>query len=260
MKRYIFLFFVLTSVVAASAQQATPFIVPIAKGYFDTTRLFHKEGCCPYSVEIANNAPAPNKTSIRFTLNDTDSLFSSGMRAEIAFKPEPVLKVERWYSFDVFIPTDYPDDATPEIIAQWHERPDFELGEDWRSPPISLRHQNGNCFLNLLWSAAPVNTNLTALSRKFELGKIKKGVWTNWIFQIKFSWEADGILNLWQDGKKVLSYKGPNCYNDRRGNYFKLGIYKPGWKDRLSITTRAVHKRILYFSNIKLSDSVIKYK
>lgn len=47
-----------------------------------------------------------------------------------ARRPQVQIGGEYWYGFSIYLPEDYVADAIWEIVAQWHGRPDFDLGED----------------------------------------------------------------------------------------------------------------------------------
>ncbi|MGN6493955.1 MAG: polysaccharide lyase [Agriterribacter sp.] len=213
----------------------------------------NREACCSYSIIRSNSVARDGKYSMRFELNKDDALVHGGKRAELITLKERTPNVERWYRFSIFLPIDYGIDSVEEIVAQWHEVPDFDLGETWRSPPISLQINKDKWVAGVSWASNPVNTNNTLSGRKYAtLGVIERGKWTDWIFHIRFSYKEDGILQIWKDSAQVLDYSGPNYYNDRVGPYFKLGIYKWRWQDVKNKSV--VTQRILYFDRVKISN------
>lgn len=236
------------------------FLLPLEKSFLDTTKIISKEVCCSYSFTILKQGPNTKEKTIKFTLLDSDPIINSGVRSELAFKPEPKVKVNRWYSFDIYLPPNYIADSTPEILAQWHEIPDFDRGETWRSPPISLWTQGNRWYLHILWSGDTINTNKTAHAEIYDLGEIKKKEWTSWVFHINFSWEADGKLEIWQQNKKIFIKNGPNAYNDKVGEYFKIGIYKWVWSKLEQRKTSITQKREVYYKNIKVGNEKQDYQ
>lgn len=235
------------------------FLLPLEKSFLNTTKIVSKEMCCPYSYSVMEHGPNTQEKTIKFTLLNTDSMVNGGVRSELAFRREPKVKVERWYGFDIFLPEDYVIDSAPEALAQWHEVPDFNKGENWRSPPISLWTQGKHWYLHILWSADIVNTNKTAHTEIYDLGELEKGKWIPWIFHIKFSWEADGQLEIWQHNKKIFEKNGPNAYNDEVGNYFKIGIYKWVWNKPQTRKTSLALKREVYYKNISVGNEKQTY-
>lgn len=213
----------------------------------------NREACCSYSIVRSNSVARDGKYSVRFELNKDDIPVHGGKRAELITWREPTPDAERWYRFSIFLPEEFGIDSVEEIVAQWHEVPDFDLGETWRSPPIALQINKDKWVASVMWASDAVNTNKTLSGKKSEqLGVIEKGKWVDWIFHIRFSHKDDGVLQIWKDGNQVLDYTGPNYYNDRVGPYFKIGIYKWRWQDvhNKSVVTQ----RILYFDRVKISD------
>jgi hypothetical protein len=152
------------------------------------------------------------------------------------------------------LPTDFVADPMAEKIAQWHEIPDWDLGETWRSPPISLGIQNDHYNLQILWAAAPVNTNNTKDGEKdIDLGPVDKGKWNDFVFHIKFSYKSDGILEIYKNKVKIFSLIGPNSFNDENYPYFKVGIYKWTWNGWASYSPES--KRVLYVDEVRIGNS-----
>jgi len=209
------------------------------------------------SIELSNDVKFKGKPSIRFELQRFDTAVANGKRAEIMFRPEKSLPVDRWYVFSIWLPKDYAVDSLPEIVAQWHAVPDFSLGETWRSPPIALTIQNGMWLLETRWASEAVNSNNTLSGLETVcLGNTVDMRWTGWVFHIKFDYKNTGILEVWRDGVKCYYRRGPNYYNDQTGPFFKFGIYKWDWNNNQIQTS--IYKRVLYFGGVKLGESNMK--
>lgn len=211
------------------------------------------ESCCSYSIIRSNSVAREGKYSVRIELNKDDILVHGGKRAELLTWREPTPYVERWYRFSIFLPVEYKIDSVEEILVQWHEVPDTHLGETWRSPPISLQINKDKWIASVMWATDPVNTNQSLSGRKSQqLGDVERGKWVDWIFHIRFSYQSDGLVQVWKDKTKVMDYSGPNYYNDKTGPYFKLGIYKWRWQDKNNQSV--VTKRILYYDKVKIAN------
>lgn len=201
--------------------------------------------------EILHNG----QPALRFELNKKDEAVSNGKRSEIATPPEISPNVERYYSFSIFLPNDFETDTIPEIVAQWHAQPDFSSGETWRSPPIALSTRNGHWRLTIRWATDSVNTNKTVSGIKsVDLGAYEKNKWIDWQFHIKFSCKDDGLIEVWKNKASVFTRKGPNYYNDKKGPFFKFGIYKWAWMNKN--LSSAITRRVLYFSDVNIADSM----
>lgn len=212
-----------------------------------------EEKCCDFSIRQTDSVAHTGKHAIRFEVNRSDKSVANGKRAELVWKPEKKTNIDRWFSFSIFLPGNYEKDNPSDILAQWHETPDTDLGESWRSAPIALKTQNGYWRASILWSADKVNTDKSIAGKQnFALGKQDKDQWTNWVFHIRFSCYDDGLVEIWKNGEQVLNYPGPNYYNDKKGPFFKFGIYKPDWKNKASKST--VTKRVVFFDDVIIGN------
>ncbi|MEJ8801488.1 polysaccharide lyase [Pontibacter sp. H249] len=205
------------------------------------------------SIALSNDVARQGKYAVRFEINKKDPLKSGGNRAELFLPQEDELKIERWYGMSIYLPKTYVTEPEPEIVAQWHVFPDKDLGEDWRSPPVALITKNGRWILAINWAKAPVNTNETIDGFKdIDLGLYSNNTWTDWVFQIRFSWQEDGLINIWKNDTLVYTYAGPNAYNDKSGVFLKLGLYKWIWES-------PVPQRIVYFDEIRIGSQDADY-
>lgn len=211
-----------------------------------------KEICRPNALTITREVARKGKGAARFEFAKTDVLEYDGyVRAEIHQGSET--ENERWYGFSNYLPNDFVPDPLAEKIAQWHEVPDWDLGEGWRSPPVSLGIKDDRYYVQILWAAAPVNTNKTKDGEKtIDLGPIDKGKWNDWVFHIRFSWQPDGIVEIWKNKQPVFSWQGPNTFNDRHHPYFKIGIYKWGWKGWAEYSPE--DKRVLFYDEVRIGN------
>jgi hypothetical protein len=60
----------------------------------------------------------------------------------------------------------------------------------------------------------------------FEDPKLERGRPYRFVYHFRISPESDGMVRLWRDGELVADYRGPVGYPDKRGPYFKLGVYR----------------------------------
>jgi Polysaccharide lyase len=177
----------------------------------------------------------------------------SGPRAEIG--------KEYWYGFSILLPEDYHPDHIWEIVAQWHGVPDFDAGENWRNPIMALSTTDGRWSWVSRWDAKR-NTFASGKrqyggTRDYDLGPYRKGVWTDWVIHIKWSYGSDGLLKVWKDGATVIDVDGPNAFNDEHGPFFKMGLYK-GWRDP-DRPSDAVSRRTLYHDEFRMGGSDAGY-
>lgn len=169
---------------------------------------------------------------------------------------------EYWYGFSIFLPDGYITDNVWEIVAQWHGVPDFDIGETWRNPVMALSTNGGRWTLLNRWDAK-ANTFAEGKrkyggTKRYDLGKYRTGVWTDWVVHVKWSYHQDGFLEVWKDGKKIVHQEGPNAFNDKKGPYFKMGIYK-GWKNPQK-PSDAVARRLLYHDEFRMAGPGARYE
>lgn len=212
------------------------------------------ETCRPTALTISHEVtPRKGNGMARFEFAKSDVTNYNGyVRAEI--HRESPTDAEHWYAFSNYLPTDFVSDPMAENIAQWHEVPDWDKGENWRSPPIALGIVNDRYYVKIMWAAAPVNTNNTKDGEKdVDLGPVDKGKWNDFVFHIKFSYTSSGILEIYKNKVKIFSLYGPNSYNDEVYPYFKLGIYKWGWNGWASYSPES--KRVLYMDEVRIGNA-----
>lgn len=151
-----------------------------------------------------------------------------GYRAELHELLHHVAPIgsESWYGFSTYLPPDWPDLDNRTVISQFHATPD--PGEVWRSPPLAVRYTAGR--LTVTGRTSPERIQDANDGRELALydheGPLEKGVWHDWVFHVRWSYESDGFVEAWLDGAPVVDYRGPIGYNDLAGVWFKWGIYR----------------------------------
>ena len=221
----------------------------------------------PHSAQISPT-PDPDErsgsNSVKFTLKESD--WDVTNRSEIGLK-SVAADSEYVYSFSTFLPESYTADPTPEILAQWHAKPDFDLGETWSKagPVLSLNVADGKWLIDSRWDSRQImqpqaNKGKKAVpegSTSMDLGNYQTGEWTDWIFRVKWSLGDDGLIEVWQDGELVMSQTGPNRYNDLLGPYFRMGIYKPAGWDEAEVSQREAFYDDLSVFPVTEADSLL---
>jgi len=184
-----------------------------------------------YSCEVVTAPVRCGKYAARFEIRQGDS--PPGVvnyRAELheLLDYRAPMGSTAWYGFSTFIPSDWVDLDNRAVIAQWHATPDLFKGEVWRSPPLAVRYRKGAMYVTARWSAEAVQKKNDAPQKELyrHPGAWPKGRWRDWVFQVRWSYKSDGLVNAWLDGKQVIKYAGPVGYNDRDGPWFKWGIYR----------------------------------
>lgn len=237
---------------------------PHARSYLLFIGDFEKGDLSGWSV--SGNAPQVTTEIVRsgkYAMKSVLDRWHSKVsyRTEVSGPGSEVGK-EYWYGFSIYLPKDYKPDKIWEIVAQWHGVPDFNIGETWRNPVMALMTTGGVWSLSNIWDAKR-NTFASGKKvygggHKYDLGPYQTGVWTDWVFHVKWSYRKDGLLEVWKNGKLVVQQHGPNCFNDAKGPYFKMGIYK-GWRDPKR-SCDAVTRRVLYHDEFRMGDAEARYE
>lgn len=180
--------------------------------------------------------------AVRYELRKTDGLIGYGKRTETCrySKGEPLGKLERWYAASYYLPSDYVSDAAPESITQWHTN----IG----SPPLSLWTQNGQ------WRITRFGNKQTIV------GNYEKNRWVDFVFHVKWSTAADGLIEVWKNGVKVYTFTGVTMYaGTEAGAYMRTGIYKWPWNPTSKIVSTTT-KRVLYIDDVRIGNQYATYR
>lgn len=217
----------------------------------------------PAAGRIVASPVRSGKGAARFECTRDQPIVANSKRAEITRHGSGGANNENrdcWFGWSLYLPADWQiDPQSPEIVTQWHEQPDIELGEDWRSPPLALLVRGDRWLFDVRWDSKPVTDGNTPEGREdVPAGTIDRGAWTDWVLHVRWSYRGDGLLEVWKNGEKVVNRRGPNCYNDRKETYFKTGVYKWDWKSNPQRSV--VDRRVLYVDEIRWGDATSSYE
>jgi len=221
-----------------------------------------QETSAPHSLQLVSSLTDPTNQVAKFELRKDDPEVGLGRRSEVRASSDPIGS-ERWYAFRVMLEPGYQNDPTSsEIVAQWHDVPDRNLGENYRNPPLSLVVRNGNWRVRSRWDSKPLTVDNTPEGSAIVWeGAYQSGVWTDWVFHVKWSSGTDGLVEVWKDGAKVGTQQGPSTYNDQIGPYFKYGMYKSDWNSSVNPTPSIITTpRISYFDEVRVGDAGATYE
>jgi hypothetical protein len=235
------------------------------------------EGCdpgtCPWVRTIVGSPARAGSTAAQMELRRTDpsgSCFNCSKRSEITYPKltgwsrdqQGPFKAgdETWFGFSIYIPGDWVNDAayTPgggEILFQLHETPDNGNWNKNRTSFLRLIAEAGNfrwityasacTAADSCWTAVPQMGGKTDGQMDY-IGPLNKGQWTDWAIHAKWSYGADGLLEIYRDGQKVATINGPNNYNTQNAGFFKMGIYKWSWNNT------GVPERVVGYDNVRI--------
>lgn len=212
-----------------------------------------QEICCDYSAQIVRS---PVRTSVRgaraikFTYKKSDYANHGAKRAELRYSNAP-MGSERWYRVSIFVPTNFKATQSGYIITQFHDKPD--QGEEFKIPPLDLATDGRTLFLSNRWDTREITPPRQGEYQGWNLGPLPKNRWIDFVYHVKWSYRSDGFLEVFQDGKKVASKRGPNTYNDDIGPNLKIGMYAAGISSNPQ--EYDFDQQVLYYDEVKIADS-----
>lgn len=188
----------------------------------------------PWSIRTDAEKTWNGDDSLRFEMRAgdtwTDQTFQHTFRAEVTSEEFPPANILKWYTFGVFFPADFPIENNRLVFAQWKDRESLAegLGRQGRSPPLAFRFVNGKFSIRLRHSAERVLRDPENIPEEelFKQGGFPLGQWHNFVVQAKWSWQDDGFVNVWWNGRQIVAYRGPAGYNQDFGPKFKFGLYR----------------------------------
>lgn len=212
--------------------------------------------------------------ALRFKLEADDLDPAGKSRSELIVRSNPNeisyragYGVPHVYTFSIYLPLDWQPDG-PEIVAQWHGKPDEdETGldlEPLRSPPLALRMTyiedspgsgTGVPAWNIVvhWDDSQLSTEepnsvslVTILPPSDASSDL--GQWVDWRFEVTWDWRPAGVgsVRVLKDDEQVALYSGPNAFNDDAGPNSRVGLYKWSWP------TSSIDLRIAYYDDIRV--------
>ncbi len=217
-----------------------------------------KESCCSYSLTNSTNYKRTGKKSLRVELRKSDPNIASSKRTELTDNnyPIPPETNRRWWAFSNYLPSDFALDNVHEIVAQWHDRP--KTSSVSLNPPLSLQIYKGNWIIELRYDSVDVNKDggANVKLKTFNLGPWERGVWNDWVFNYNYSYNNDGYLKIWKNGKLVLDYKGKNYYNGSYDPFFKIGLYRWVWNTNWpkNYEQSSLSTRVYYVDNVRIGN------
>ena len=200
--------------------------------YFKGAKL---QASTAYGFRVADQPVYEGARSGRFELRDTDTEASGGTRAEFLF-PEATKVREGLYTFAAYFPSSYyKKDSSMDHINQWHQ------GKGSGSPALMLITEDDQFIIYLKGKAQK--------HQRYVLGKIRKDVWHKFALHIVHSSGNDGLVEVWLNKNKVLTYTGPTMYPGFGYPRWKVGIYKDDWNHTRTTDT---DRRVYYIDNVRL--------
>jgi hypothetical protein len=172
---------------------------------------------------------------------------------------------EYWIGFSVYLPADWKPDQpkADDIIFGMHGRPDRDIGEGYRKGMFNIRIIEDNwIFLyskDAKRNTGPQGEGKVEQRRQIKIGKVEPGKWVNFVFHAKLTYKPNGFVYVWKDGVKVATKTEGIGYNDAKGPYAKIGIYKSVWGKGSRKDPTKVDSREVYIDNFRVGDGNSSY-
>lgn len=133
---------------------------------------------------------------------------------------------EIWYRLSHYLAPDFSLPASNYcVLAQWHSVSPAEarLGA---KPPVALRYANGRMKITVSFSREPFRDPKQVTTTTLYEAPFPNGAWHDFVYRVVFAGDDSGRLDVWHNGRRVVSYAGPVGYpGDPLGPYFKTGMY-----------------------------------
>lgn len=170
----------------------------------------------PTALKISTNYARSGTHSVEVTVHEGDIASPGGdgkttERADMDSGHFPLLNHEAWYGFSVLFPKDFPIVDNRLVFGTLKQ-------SDVARPLVAQRFRNGRHTFTI---------ESQGQRKEYKLPKLTLGQWHDVIYHARFAEDKTGLIEVWWDGKQVLSYKGPTAEPKfKNAFYFKMGLYR----------------------------------
>jgi hypothetical protein len=190
----------------------------------------------PGAVILSTNYARSGTYSAEITVREGD-IEASGdddtrvERAELDSGHFPLRGRDVWYGFSLLVPKDFPIVDDRLVIAQCKQL-------DVSRPIVAQRFRKG---------IHTVTVESQGRKESYKLPSIPLGQWVDMIYHLRYSTGTDGLVEIWMNGKQVVSYSGPAADPDAKNAFYnKIGPYR----DRLKVPMT------IYYDNYAMGGSM----
>jgi hypothetical protein len=138
---------------------------------------------------------------------------------------------EAWWAHSVYFPDDFVIAPRPGGTAVM----DFHHAEGGANANFHFNsHEGGLRFHGFAGNIK------NPIEYKVELPQLKRNVWYDLVYHVRWSSGSDGFMEAWINGRKALSHRGPTLYRGM-GCYLKLANYHSPYGQPSSV----IHDRVV---------------
>ena len=160
-----------------------------------------------------------DRNVLEITLRTGDKAEGIGERAELSEANRFHLPTgtDVWYSFQLYIPTDFPVVDRRLVLGQWKQACG-DCAAD-HSPAIANRYRNGVFSITI----QEADKRVVLFEEKADI----RGRWNQLVYRLKLTPTPEGFLQAWLNGRQVVDHRGSLGYPDDLDSvYFKIGLYR----------------------------------
>jgi Polysaccharide lyase len=193
----------------------------------------------PGAVATSKDYARTGARSVRITVKEGDIEQPGGdgkstERAELDSGYFPLLGRDVWYGFSILVPEGFLIADVRLVLSSCKQRNNG-------TALIGQRYRNGRHELTV-WEPGPDGGE----NSHYDLPNIRFGRWYDVVYHVRYSAGPDGRVEVWVDGKRVVSHRGANVDKDGENRFYnKIGLYRDRWKEPMTV----------YFDNYTLGDS-----
>lgn len=190
----------------------TAFATTVWRGDFetgDTSQWSKTQAVSADRLSVVSSPVREGQYALKATVRQGDDpIGASGNRNELVYFGNEAVGSEYYYKWSTLFPDDYPSEKTWQLFAQWHH---FGC---CGSPPLQFI-VNGEQIM------------LAGVGKTVWTAPLERGKWYDFIMHAKWSPDpAEGFLELWVNGEKVVPRMAVATMFPNDTNYLKLGLYR----------------------------------
>jgi len=219
-----------------------------------------------YSNTVSNRHSNSGRYSFK---SELPARWHGNPRSEIAFGggsgvPQYQDQFTQWgMSFSIYVPSDFKEDPVKQSILQLKDIMDG-CDRFGGNPPFKIGMNGSRFDATVRWTSQKCATSPLGLKYFNRVLNVQPGKWHYFVLNVGWDYRnnGNGYVHLYAkvgsppSGKdRVINYNGPTGYNDNKGHYLKLGIYKWLWKDFSQVTKSrraGVVSSVLYYDDIEI--------
>lgn len=171
-----------------------------------------------------------------------------------------------WFAFAIYLPADYVPDTYEEMVWELHGRPDSSDGELSRNAPVALRIDGDHWVVSYIKDSRYITykagdaKKMYEESRRINIGKYETGKWTIFVIDTLMDYRPSGYVKIWKDGELVVNKTNGIGFNDKKGPFVRMGLYKAIWDLSKSWGgPTSVSSRTIYMDDFRVGDANTSY-